>query len=154
MCLTGAQLGGFPATPEARAADLGRDSPGEAPAPPLRILMPGPLAHLPTGPANTRNSQSTVQQGASTLSLRFLELGPLVRGPRWGMRLRHPSPTSAGPEAPQAEAPKLPLPHQGVPSIFLIGSAVNRHDAPILQKQAVKAEELNPHILLPPRAPL
>lgn len=87
----GAQLGGFPATPEAGAADLGRDSPGEAPAPPLRILMPGPLAHLSTGPANTRNSRSQqCSKGASTLSLRFLELGPLVRGPRWGMRLRAP----------------------------------------------------------------
>ena len=67
---------------------------------------------------------------------------------------RQPSPTSAGPEAPQAEAPKLSPLHHRVPSIFPIGSAVNRHDAPILQKQTVKAEELNPHILLPPRAPL
>lgn len=64
------------------------------------------------------------------------------------------APTLCGPPGAAGGGPKLPLPDRHVPSILPIDTADIRHDSPILQKQTLKPEELNPHALLPPAAPL
>lgn len=113
------QPGWFPAFPQARGADLGRDSPGRLPPPRRRphINAQSLGAHVPGDCQHPNSRSQQCSKGASTLSSGFWELGPLVRGPGkgtwlWALQGKEGRavPTLCGPRGAPAGGPQAASP--------------------------------------------
>ena len=104
-----------------------------------------PTPKLPPAVNNTARARLRCPRGSRNSGLLFRGQGRACgSGPPAGDRKAALPPPSTGSEEPGAEAPKLPLPDDGVPSVFPTDTAVNLHDSPLLQKQTQSPKELNP----------